>query len=257
MKAPRNAPGIVLAFVLLATVVAASTGLSRVSAAPIENGKPLVVLLHGLGRSASSMWLLAKRLEEAGFQVHRIEYKSLDTPPRDIVKAVTRDIDHCCTDYPHTVHFVGHSLGGLVIRSYLAERRPRNLGRVVLVGTPNGGTELVDKFRDWKAFGLLGPTTSALGTDPQSLPAKLPAPDYPVGVIAGTRGTGWNDHLLPGPDDGLVAVESTKLEGMTDFIILETGHGMMRYSDEVADQVARFLKDGKFNHATAEVQSPQ
>jgi pimeloyl-ACP methyl ester carboxylesterase len=256
LKSTRHTIGATLAIALAVTVFIGS-GLVGVTAAPMESGKPLVVLLHGLGRSASSMWLMAKRLEEAGFQVHRIEYESLDTSPEDIVEAVTLDIDHCCAESPNTVHFVGHSLGGLVIRTYLAERRPRNLGRVVLVGTPNGGTALVDRFRDWKAFDLLGPTTASLGTDAQGLPASLLAPDYPVGVIAGVRGRDWNDHWLPGPDDGLVAVESTKLEGMTDFIVLETGHSMMRYSSEVADQVVSFLKEGRFNHATAEVQPSQ
>lgn len=255
MKSTRNTLGITLAIVLAATTFT-GFGLTGALAATLDGSRPLVVLLHGLGRNASSMWLMARRLEDAGFDVHRIEYASLDTPPPDIVATVTRDIDHCCSDYPETVNFVGHSLGGLVIRSYLAQKRPSNLGRVVLVGTPNSGTELVDRFRDWKAFDLLGPTTAALGTDPQSLPASLPPPDYPVGVIAGVRGPGWNDHLLPGPDDGLVAVESTKLEGMADFIILEAGHSMMRYSGEVAEQVARFLKDGKFDHTTIEVKSP-
>ena len=195
---------------------------------------------------------MAKRLDEAGFKVHRIEYESLDTSPADIVEVVAEDIDQCCADVSTDVHFVGHSLGGLVIRTYLAERLPRNLGRVVLVGTPNAGTVLVDKFRDWEVFDLLGPTTASLGTDSESLPAKLPAPYYPVGVIAGIRDSNWNDRWLPGPDDGLVAVESTKLEGMTDFILIETGHSMMRYSEKVADQNVNFLKHGKFCHATVE-----
>ena len=87
-----------------------------------------------------------------------------------------------------------------------------------------------------------------MGTDGASLPSRLSDPYYPVGVIAGVRGSGRNDHLLPGRDDGLVPVESTKLEGMSDFIEVESGHSMMRYDKEVARQVIAFLQQGKFLH---------
>ena len=145
------------------------------------------------------------------------------------------------------MHFVGHSLGGLVIRAYLAERQVQNLGRVVLLGTPNKGTQLVDRYGDKWWFKLLGPNARALGTGNGSLPDLLPAPDYPVGVIAGTRKGFDNDHILPGPDDGLVTVASTRLKGMADFIVLETGHSAMRYSKPVAEQTVRFLRTGQFS----------
>jgi pimeloyl-ACP methyl ester carboxylesterase len=212
--------------------------------------KDVVVLLHGLGRTKTAMWLLAARLEDAGFRVERIGYDSLTQSPDEILTEVSRKIDACCAGHRQKIHFVGHSLGGLVIRAYLQEHRVEHLGRVVLVGTPNQGTELVDRFRDNCLFPLLGPTTAALGTDDASLPRRLSDPYYPVGVIAGVNDSGRNDHILPGRDDGLVPVESTRLEGMTDFIEVESAHSMMRYDKEVAGQVIAFLKRGAFSRST-------
>ena len=143
------------------------------------------------------------------------------------------------------------SLGGLVIRAYLQYNPVAHLGRVVLIGTPNQGTPLVDRFQDHCLFELLGPTTGSLGTDGESLPRRLTTPHYPVGVIAGVVDRPLNDPLLPGPDDGLVPVESTKFDGMSDFVVVESGHSALRYDEEVANQVIAFLKRGKFDAAGA------
>lgn len=208
--------------------------------------REVVVLLHGLGRNNMAMWLLAQRLEDAGFHVERIGYSSLKVSPGEILEEVSSQIDNCCTSHHKTVHYVGHSLGGLLIRAYLQEHRPRNLGRVVLLGTPNQGTAIVDRFRDHWWMKLLGPTTNALGTDSKSFPNSLEPPWYPVGVIAGVANRGYNEPWLPGADDGLVTVEATMLEGMSDFIVIRTGHGFMRYDPEVARQTISFLNDGQF-----------
>jgi pimeloyl-ACP methyl ester carboxylesterase len=243
----------------LSLLLGACVALSSLSAAlpdPVHQdktvNKDVVVLLHGLGRSKTAMWLLASRLQDAGFLVERIGYRSLTQSPDEIVTDVSRKIDACCAGHRQNVHFGGHSLGGLLIRAYLQEHRVENLGRVVLIGTPNQGTALVDNFRGNWLFQLLGPTTAALGTDGASLPNRLSEPYYPVGVIAGVNDSGRNDHLLPGRDDGLVPVESTKLEGMSDFTEVESGHSMMRYDNKVARQVVAFLKRGKFLHKDGE-----
>lgn len=191
------------------------------------------------------MWFLASRIERAGFHVVRIGYNSLADSPERIIVAVSQKIDACCKASPKPVHFVGHSLGGLIIRAYLAENRPRVLGRVVLIATPNAGTPVVDNYRNSWWMGLAGPTAKSLGTGPDSFPNSLPAPDYPVGVIAGI----WSRHgvdLIPGDDDGLVSLESTKVTGMADFIIVESNHAWMRYSQEVARQTIAFLRCGTF-----------
>ncbi len=207
----------------------------------------IVVLLHGLGKSKSSMWLLQSRLENAGFLVRAIGYHSLDRGPEQILLDVTKQINNIHVDSNQTVHFVGHSLGGLLIRAYLDSVKVHSLGRVVLIGSPSKGTPFVDHFRDEWWMKLAGPTANALGTDEKSFPRKLHTPYYPIGIIAGVSNIISNEQFIPGEDDGVVPVESTKIEGMTDFIKIETSHSMMNYNETVAEQTIEFLKHGKFN----------
>lgn len=230
-----------------------------VQTAPVEeaprSNADTVVLLHGLGRSASAMSQLAERLEVFGFYVISVDYHSLRRSPAEILQDVSRQIDRCCyqergqTEQHRTkqgqIHFVGHSLGGLLARAYLAENSPPNLGRVVAIGSPAKGTPIVDRYRDRWWFELLGPMANSLGTDPGSFAASLGKPTYPLGVIAGTRQRN-NDDFLPGEDDGLVTVESTRVDGMTDFLKVNVGHAGLRYSEDVARQTALFLRTGKF-----------
>jgi hypothetical protein len=115
-----------------------------------------------------------------------------------------------------------------------------------LLGTPNQGTEAADHFSNSWLMKILGPTAKTLGTDADSFPKSLEAPYYPVGIIAGEISSQLNDPVIPGKDDGLVSVEATKIDTMTDFIIIETGHSMMRYDREVADQTIEFIKNGVF-----------
>ena len=115
-----------------------------------------------------------------------------------------------------------------------------------MIGTPNNGTGVADHFKDNCLINLI-PIATALGTDDNSLPNRLPPPDYPVGIIAGISQSQPNEAQLPGPDDGLVSVESTKIEGMSDFTAVFSGHSMLRYNDEVAEQTIEFLKTGKFH----------
>jgi pimeloyl-ACP methyl ester carboxylesterase len=243
---PTRLARYVAVFCLIMVVVGVSTCAGeRTSDAHHLTDRETVVLLHGLGRSEAAMWLLASRIEAAGFDVVRIGYHSLGDPPERILAAVSRQIDACCKASLKPVHFVGYSLGGLIIRAYLAENKLRTLGRVVLIATPNAGTPLVDAYRDSWWMDLAGPTAKSLGTGPDSFPNSLPAPDYPVGVIAGVREAPFVD-VIPGEDDGLVPLESTKVVGMVDFVIVESNHMLMRYSQEVARQTIAFLRTGEF-----------
>ncbi|MCG7915732.1 MAG: alpha/beta fold hydrolase [Candidatus Thiodiazotropha weberae] len=209
--------------------------------------KEVVVLLHGLARSNTAMWLLKQRLEEAGFHVEAIDYASFNQTSQQIIGNITNQINECCKSINNRVHLVGHSLGGLLIRAYLEHNQIQNLGRVVLVGTPNQGSEVAD-YANQKWWGqLAGQAALSLGTTKESFPNTLPEPDYPVGIIAGVRESD-NEELIPGLDDGLVSVESTKLRNMQDFIAVPSGHSMMRYNKVVATQTIIFLKSGKFNH---------
>lgn len=245
------AAGLVLvasAFVALAAADAARG--AATDAAAGEDEPELVVLLHGLGRSSFSMRALAAKLEEAGYATHRIDYPSTRLEAEALGPMLGAQLDACCREAPR-LHFVTHSLGGLVVRAYLAEHRPPNLGRVVMLAPPNHGSEWADSFADVAVFRwVMGPTAAELGTGPGSLPNRLPAADFPVGVIAGTGVVNpVGAELIPGEDDGTVSVESTRLDGMTDFIEVDASHSFIMYSDEVAAQVVAFLSHGRFDRA--------
>lgn len=208
--------------------------------------KDIVVLLHGLGRGKSIMEPLQTRLKAAGFSVNNIGYTTINRTPAEIMLEVSAQIKAIRIDSNQTIHFAGHSLGGLVIRAFLDSNRIQNLGRVVLIGSPSGGTPFVDHFRDAWWLKLVGPVATSLGTDTSSFPRSLHPPYYPLGVIAGISTTFNNEDFIPGEDDGIVPVESTKTEGMADFILLKVSHSAMPRNEMVAQQVIEFLKNGKF-----------
>ncbi len=213
-------------------------------------GADQVVLLHGLGRSESAMLVLENDLAGSGFDVHNIGYPSNDETPDALVAQVTHAIDECCANNNRVLHLVGHSLGGLLIRAYLADGLPDNLGNVVLVGTPNNGSELADVSEGLPGtvLELAGPTAQMLGTGPDDFPASLPPPDFTVGVIAGTRDAVVTNEWLPLPNDSMVSLDSARLEGMTDFLELELTHWGLRNSSEVAEATAYFLNNSRFPH---------
>ena len=244
----------IVAVLIVAGIVAGVYFLIRI--APVlttdNTGAEKVVLLHGFGRSDMSMLLLNSALTEAGYDVYSLEYPSIEEAPEALVEMIGKDISNCCKDGAETVHFVGHSLGGLLLRDYLGRHRPENLGHVVLIGSPNKGSELADADFGIAAqetlLGWAGPSAQALHTGPDGYAASLPAPDYSVGVIAGNRGNHMSDRWLPTPNDGVVSVASARLDGMTDFIAVGVTHWDMRSSPIVAELVIDFLRYGRFNH---------
>ena len=212
-----------------------------------------VVLLHGLGRTEQSMRPLADRLVEAGFTVCNLHYLSMSRSPDELVTELTPKIAACGAEASR-LHFVGHSLGGILVRAVLAENHPANLGRVVMLASPNGGSEYVDWLGGSRLFRwILGPTASELGTGAMSLPRRLPAPDFELGVIAGTRSLNpFSRWILPGEHDGTVTVESTKLAGMSDFLTVPSNHTFIMRSDTVATATIHFLRYGAFLPVAAE-----
>ena len=219
------------------------------SARPVAAAPEVVVLLHGLYRSPRSMQPLEEPVRHAGFRVVNLDYDSRSQTPETFVAALDPQLAECCADTPK-LHFVTHSLGGIVTRAYVAAHRPANLGRVVMLAPPNHGSPLADVVAHSSALRfLLGSTASRLGTDPTSLPNALPPADFELGVIAGTaRSNPLGILLIAGDNDGTVPVASTRLEGMTDFISVEEAHTWIMRSDEVAAQTVLFLKSGHFAH---------
>ena len=233
-------------FIFLMIIIFTVCGQEDSTRANTNADQEVAFILHGFARSKTAMVLLAARLENAGYLVHRISYPTLNTTPEEGLKAVSRQINTQLPDSTDIVHFVGHSLGGLMIRAYLQENRLPGLGHVVLIGTPNQGTPLADRFRDSWWFKLLGSMPVQLGTDSTDFPKSLEKPYYPVGIITGVLEGMENEKLLPGKDDGVVPATSTLVAGMTDRITINTGHAMLRYNKEVAEQTIEFLKNGKF-----------
>lgn len=148
------------------------------------------------------------------------------------------------------IHFVTHSLGGILVRSYLARHTIPNLGRVVMLGPPNQGSEVVDQLGSWWLFRKLnGPTGNELGTNKDSTPNQLGPANFCVGIIAGDRLINWiNSWLIPGRDDGKVSVERTQLAGMADQIVIASAHPFLMRNPTAIQQTIHFLRTGQFEH---------
>jgi len=208
-----------------------------------------VVLLHGLCRTSASMERMAAALTKAGYVVDNIDYPSrragVATLSEEVVGAAMKSDKLAKCD---KIHFVGHSLGGILVRDYFSRHRDRRLGRVVMLGPPNQGSEVADRLKDWRIYQWLnGPTGGELGTDPESVPNKLGPVAFDVGVIAGDRTINWiNSLMIAGSDDGKVSVRNTKVEGMKDHLVVHTAHPFIMRNRAVIEATIRFLNSGKF-----------
>jgi len=211
----------------------------------------VVVLLHGLGRTHWSMMPLESRLADAGYEVVNLGYPSTRLEPEALVSYVGAAVRDCCASVPR-LHFVTHSLGGIVVRGYIAEQRPANLGRVVMLAPPNRGSEIVDELRGWALFSwILGPTALQLGTNADSFPNRLPPVDFDLGVIAGTESVNpIGSAILPAGNDGAVTVSRTHVEGMSDFVAVPASHTFIMWSNDAREQVVAFLRNGRFEAAS-------
>jgi len=213
--------------------------------------RPCVLLLHGLGRTAMSMATMARQLERDGFQVTRLAYPSTDAT----IEVLTRDhlapaVEHCYQDHCRVLHMVSHSLGGILIRQYLQTQALPAGSRIVMLSPPNQGSEIADFLKSyWIYHWITGPAGQQLGTQADSVPNRLAPVDAPIGIIAGS--TSWNplfSHLIPGQDDGKVAVTHARLEEMADFLVVPAGHTFIMNDDTVIAQTIHFLRYGRFDH---------
>ncbi len=208
----------------------------------------IVILLHGLARSARSMRVMKLTLERAGFGVINCDYPSTQ---HSIEFLANEAIGSALSDCPDTakIHFVTHSMGGILLRQYLSERRIENLGRVVMLAPPNKGSEVVDRLSGLPGYVWFnGPAGKELGTGKNSVPNSLKGCDFELGVIAGSRSINiFLSMMLPKPDDGKVSVENTKLDGMADHRVMPVAHPFIMKNKGVIHQTIHFLKQGMFD----------
>jgi len=233
--------------------------LSLLSFAPSSSAASdaCVILLHGLGRTSLSMKKLENNLEKSGYIVWNQGYPSRKKTIEELASVVGEGIDVCRTKKARKVHFVTHSLGGILVRQYFHDHAVPEAQRVVMLGPPNHGSEITDRYKDaWWYQEATGPAGQQLGARPDSLPNRLQPIPLEVGIIAGTGGGDLFASTFKDLNDGKVSVESTKLAEMKDFLVVDTGHTFMMNSDEVVGQVMHFLKEGRFDRPTPAPSAP-
>ena len=211
-----------------------------------------VILLHGLGRFRQSMRGLEQQLKGLCYATINLAYPSTTKSIETIAESyLARAVQSCEADGAMKIHFVGHSLGGIVVRQYL-QRHSVPLGsRLVMLSPPNQGSELVDLLMHVPVYKwLTGPAGQEIGSGPEAVIHRLQPVEIEVGVIAGNRSINLLfSAFLEGTDDGMVSVKSTMLSEMRDFIIVPSSHTFIMRSPLVIRQVAHFLKYGRFDRS--------
>ncbi len=206
-----------------------------------------MVILHGIGRSSAHMQPLATFLEKHGYEVHNLDYPSTEHEIQPLANIVHQQL-HPLLAQERTVHFIGYSMGGLVVRSLLHQHRPEHLGRVLLLATPNHGSEVADWLKDNRLYQwYYGPAGQQLITDKNARDGLFGDIDYELGVIAGNSSVDpVSSEIIPGEDDGKVSLLSTALRGMKDHITVHSSHMFFPSNKDVHAQTLYFLQYGKF-----------
>jgi hypothetical protein len=246
----KNVHKPVLAMTLALGLIAGCATEPRTQVVKVEDSRECVVLLHGLNRSWRAMKPMAESLQLAGYSTANVDYPSQSGPIEEIapMAAVGLGLEECRASGAETIHFVTHSLGGILLR-YEHKRSPiEDLGRVVMLGPPNQGSELIDKTIDWPGFDSVnGAAGRQLGTGDDSMPMQLGPVDFELGVIAGTGTINiLASAMLPDIDDGKVTVARTKVAGMDDFLIVGNSHRYITRSAVVVRNTESFLRTGRF-----------
>ncbi len=225
------------------------TLLSVLVVLPSSSVAECVVLLHGLGRLSNSMSELETKLAPAGYSVANIKYPSRSHPIDVLAEdAIGRGLARCRSESEGKIHFITHSLGGILLRYYLMSNTIDELGRVVMLGPPNQGSEIVDGLLPVPGFGFIGgPAGVALGTGEGSIIDSLGPVEFDLGVIAGSTNINPLEFLfIAGPSDSIVSIESTKVQGMHAHKVLPVTHTFMMRNNEVIEQAIHYLKTGSF-----------
>ncbi len=203
-----------------------------------------VILVHGLGRTHLSLALPWLRLRSAGFEPLSIRYPSRARPIQGLAHFLRNQLP---MDTDRKIHFLTHSLGGLIVRYLIRVARPPDLGRVVMLSPPNQGSQLARLLgKNWFYRLATGPAGQQVASNPEELSGLLGPVNFDLGVITGRRPLNPLTLLLPKPNDGKVTVEETRVSGMADFLVVPRGHTFIMNDHTVIEQVVHFLKQGRF-----------
>ncbi len=206
-----------------------------------------VILLHGLCRTRRSMEPMHRFLELNGFEAFNLAYPSTRLPIVELAELIRPQVEEIGARFDR-VHFVTHSMGGILLRQMQRVRPIAKLGRCVMLAPPNRGSQVVDRLGSWGVFRWLnGPAGCELGTGPEALPLALGKAEFEVGILAGKRSINWILSLmLPSPNDGKVAVSHAKLEGQRDFRVLPVSHPFIMRNALAQANTLAFLESGAF-----------
>ena len=208
-----------------------------------------VVLLHGIAGRSLLLRRFERSLQRAGFATLNLDYKSRKKPLEQLAEDIHPAIAAFVAGQEGPIHFVTHSMGGLLARVYIAKYRPARLGRVVMLGTPNGGSELADRLKDISLYrAYFGPAGLQLLTTKDATLTALPSPDYEIGIIAGNRFLDPISALLvlPWPNDGRVSVASSRLADMADHTTVKASHMGLLVHPTAIRQTVTFIREGRF-----------
>jgi triacylglycerol lipase len=201
-----------------------------------------IVLLHGLNRSSMSMVPIALAARHRRYTVINWRYRSTRRSIAGHADALARELAPRLRNFSR-VHFITHSLGGIIVRRFLDATPLPNLGRVVMLAPPNGGSEVADVLHP-----LLGAIMKPLAELTTAAAVGLPESHFPVGVIAGSRShirlfSRWMHDV---PNDGVVSVERTRLARMSGFVVLPHTHTFLPWSRNPIAQAMTFIERGAF-----------
>lgn len=189
-------------------------------------------------------------LDDAGFVTANIGYPSRHHTVEELADIAVEDgLDACRSGAGSgRIHFVTHSLGGILLRQYLETREIARLGRVVMLAPPNQGSIAVDRLGHFPGFSWLnGPAGRQLGKGEDSVPLRLGPASFELGVIAGNRSIDpITSAVLDNPDDGRVSVADTRLDGMQDFVVVEHSHAFIMRMRRTIELTIEFLQSGSF-----------
>lgn len=208
----------------------------------------LIVLLHGIARTSRSMRPMESALRAAGYRTLNLDYPSRRHHLADLAGIVGQRLAAAGVTDAAKLHFVTHSMGGLVARQLLVDDQSLHtrIGRVVMLAPPSAGSEVADFLAPLPPYAwLYGPAGQQLTTGRSVW--RTP-PDFELGIVAGSSGWPYllGNLLLPRPHDGRVSVERTAVDGMRDHLVLPATHSFIMRLPEVQRQVLHFIRYGRF-----------